>query len=188
MRNSAAAGRARHVVVFAKAPRLGQVKTRLARDIGAPAALHFYETTLRATVLGLAGPWRRHLAAAPDDFAPEVRRVWRWLPGSVDVVPQGGGDLGRRMARLFAALPPGPAVLVGSDIPGLTPDAIARAFLALGRHDAVFGPAMDGGYWLVGLRRLKSMPGLFRAVNAGMFHFLTYAKHWELERNAKRLG
>ena len=57
------------------------------------------------------------------------------------------------MARVMALLPPGPVVLIGSDIPGIQPKMIARAFKLLGNHDAVFGPAPDGGYWLVGLRR-----------------------------------
>ena len=55
------------------------------------------------------------------------------------------------MRRAFETMAPGPAVLVGSDIPELTPSHIAKAFAALGRADAVFGPAEDGGYWLVGL-------------------------------------
>jgi glycosyltransferase A (GT-A) superfamily protein (DUF2064 family) len=56
------------------------------------------------------------------------------------------------MRRALAASGPGPAVLVGSDIPGLTATHIAAAFRLLGRHDVVFGPARDGGFWLVGCR------------------------------------
>jgi hypothetical protein len=65
---------------------------------------------------------------------------------------QGRGDLGMRMRRALAACPPGPKLLVGSDIPGLNASHIAVAFALLGRHDVVFGPAADGGYWLVGCR------------------------------------
>jgi len=57
------------------------------------------------------------------------------------------------MQRLFRRLPPGPAIIVGSDIPAIKPSDIARAFRLLGNGDAVFGRAADGGYWLVGLRR-----------------------------------
>jgi len=155
-----------HVIVFAKEPRLGAVKTRLARDIGAAAALRFYEATLRETLAKLAGHprWRVWLAVTPDGFARAARRRWRWLPRGVRVVGQGGGDLGARMARAFARLPPGSAVLVGSDIPDIRPRHIADAFAALARHAAVFGPAEDGGYWLVGQRRLAAMPDLFRHV------------------------
>ena len=156
----------RHLVIYAKEPRLGAVKTRLAHDIGAAAALRFYEQTLQALIARVAwqAPWRCWLAVAPDDFARAARRRWRWLPCAVAVVGQGRGDLGQRMARSFARLPPGPAVLIGSDIPAMTRAHIEAAFAALGSRDAVFGPAEDGGYWLVGQRRLHAMPGLFRRV------------------------
>lgn len=77
------------------------------------------------------------------------------------VIPQGPGDLGARMARAFGSLPPGPAVIVGTDIPALTTRHVARAFAALEGADAVFGPAADGGYWLVGLARRRPLPDPF---------------------------
>lgn len=129
------------VIVFARAPRLGAVKRRLARGIGAMAALHFYRRQLAATLREARdGRWRALVAATPDRA--------RW-PCPLPRIPQGQGDLGRRMAR--AAAPHRRVVLVGSDIPGLARRDIAAAFRALGRADAVFGPAEDGGYWLVGL-------------------------------------
>lgn len=156
----------RHLVIFAREPRLGAVKSRLARDIGAAAALRFQEETLAALLRRLASDprWRCWLALTPDRFVRAVRRRWRRLPRSIVLAAQGRGDLGQRMARAFATLPPGPAVLIGSDVPAVGPAHIADAFAALGSHDAVFGPAEDGGYWLVGLRRLRPMPDLFRAV------------------------
>jgi len=156
----------RHLVIYAKEPRLGAVKTRLARDIGAAAALRFFEETLHALIAHVArdAPWRCWLAVSPDVFARVARRHWRTLPHGLAVIGQGRGDLGARMARSFARLPPGPAVLIGSDIPAVTRAHIQAAFAALGRHDAVFGPAEDGGYWLVGERRLHAMPALFRGV------------------------
>jgi uncharacterized protein len=164
----------RHLVIFAKEPRLGAVKTRLAHDIGAAAALGFYEETLRALILRVAqaAPWRCWLAVTPHGFAMHARRRWRFLPRDIAIVGQGPGDLGARMARSFAHLPPGPAVLIGSDIPAITPTHIADAFTALGSHDAVFGPAEDGGYWLVGQRRLRAMPDLFRHVRWSTEHAL----------------
>src|SRR6185312_5639834 len=88
---------------------------------------------------------RLRLAATPD------RAAGRW-PGRFPVFPQGRGDLGVRMRRAMATCPPGPVVLVGTDIPGLTPAHIGEAFALLGQHDVVFGPASDGGFWLVGAR------------------------------------
>jgi rSAM/selenodomain-associated transferase 1 len=152
----------RHVIVFVKAPRLGQVKSRLAAGIGALPALRFYrETTARLLrVLAADRRWRVLLATTPR----RARQSGFWdrrLPRH----DQGPGDLGHRMARAFRALPPGPAVIVGSDIPALAPDHIAAAFRALGSHDAVLGPARDGGYWLVGLKRSRPLPaGLFAGV------------------------
>ena len=57
------------------------------------------------------------------------------------------------MGRVFRSLPPGPVCIIGADIPGIEKRHIAKAFQALGGHDAVLGPAPDGGYWLIGLKR-----------------------------------
>jgi glycosyltransferase A (GT-A) superfamily protein (DUF2064 family) len=66
---------------------------------------------------------------------------------------QEGRDLGMRMQRIFARMPPGPVAIVGTDIPSVAAAHIATAFRLLGRHDVVVGPASDGGYWLIALRR-----------------------------------
>ena len=76
------------------------------------------------------------------------------------------------MARAMASRPMGPAIIVGSDIPDITPAHIEEAFRALGRADAVFGPAEDGGYWLVGCRRRPELPGLFDRVRWSSEHAL----------------
>lgn len=131
------------LLVFARAPRLGTVKRRLARGIGAMATLRFYRGQLAALLGAVARDrrWTTRLVTTPD------RARARW-PRPVMVRPQGGGDLGQRMARAMA--PHRRVVLVGSDIPGIGAADIAAAFRALGRAQAVFGPAEDGGYWLVG--------------------------------------
>ncbi len=68
------------------------------------------------------------------------------------------------MGSLFRDLPPGPVVIVGADIPGIERRHIAAAFAALGRHDTVLGPAEDGGYWLVGMRRRPRVAEIFDGV------------------------
>jgi glycosyltransferase A (GT-A) superfamily protein (DUF2064 family) len=68
------------------------------------------------------------------------------------------------MQRIMEQMPPGPVVIVGTDIPALRPAHIAKAFSCIGRHDAVFGPARDGGYWLVGLRRRPRVVRAFGGV------------------------
>ena len=149
----------RHLVIFARAPRLGQVKRRLARDIGDQAALRFYRAQLDRTIrlMGADARWTPWLALTPDR-ALEDPMARRAAARGFRLLPQGGGDLGHRMARVFRALPPGPAAIVGSDIPGVAPAPVAAAFRRLGREDAVFGPAPDGGYWLIGLKRLTPVP------------------------------
>ena len=163
-------GLTNHLVVMVKAPRLGAVKRRLARDIGVVAARRFYSGTLAIIVDRLAHDprWRCRLAVTPDSFASPGRS---WSRG-LDCLPQGPGDLGRRMARLLRLLSPGPMVIVGSDIPELGADHVARAFAALNRADVVFGPAEDGGYWLIGARRRPTPVGLFRGVRWSTAHAL----------------
>jgi uncharacterized protein len=159
----------RHLVVFLRAPRLGRVKSRLAAGIGALAALRFYRATSTRLLRQMARDrrWRLQLWVTPDR---DARGPW---PVRVERRGQGEGDLGRRMARVFESLPPGPAVIVGSDIPALTPAQIAAAFRTLGGSEAVFGPAVDGGYWLVGMRRRPRRPrGMFERVRWSSEHAL----------------
>ena len=160
----------RHVVVFVKSPRLGQVISRLAAGIGALPALRFYrETTARILSMLSRDPRWRTLIATTPARARGGRFRGRRLPR----LDQGSGDLGRRMARVFGMLPPGPAVIVGSDIPALAPRHIRAAFRALGDHDSVIGPARDGGYWLIGLKRSRALPsGLFAKVRWSSPHAL----------------
>lgn len=136
------------VILFARAPRLGTVKRRLARGIGDRAALRFYTATLAAVARPIVRDrrWRTLLAVTPAG----ARADWsRFVPRTTPRVAQARGDLGARMEGAMRGHPR--AVLAGTDIPGLGPADIAAAFRALGRADAVFGPAEDGGYWLVGL-------------------------------------
>lgn len=138
------------LVIMAKAPVAGRVKTRLAREIGTVAATALYRRIAAAVVGRLArGPWQTIVALAPDRAARE-----RGAARGVVVEPQGRGDLGRRMQAAIDRQPPGPVVVIGTDIPAIRPHHIREAFRALGGHDAVIGPAGDGGYWLVGLRRM----------------------------------
>jgi rSAM/selenodomain-associated transferase 1 len=145
------------LILFARAPRLGGVKRRLAAGIGRRAALRFHRVNTDSLIrrLGRDGRWRTVLTVTPES--------WRW-PAHPPRMTQRGDDLGARMAHALAAAPSGPAILVGGDIPGITPGHIARAFHALGAADAVFGPARDGGYWLVGVCDKGLLRGLFRNV------------------------
>lgn len=155
----------RWLVIFLRAPQWGAAKTRLARGIGAFETWRFQREQIARLGRTLARDprWRAVLAVTPDRFA----REGRFFPRGVPRIPQGPGDLGRRMARALLALPAGPRLLVGADIPGLEPRHIARAFAALRANEAVFGPARDGGYWLVGVRSARLLPRLFEDVAWG---------------------
>lgn len=147
------------LIVFTRAPRYGTGKRRLARRCGAGAAWRFQTRTL-ARLLRLCTRdhrWQTVLCHTPDRAA---RGPWcQGVPG----FGQGRGDLGQRMGRALARFC-GPVVLVGSDIPALRPAHIARAFALLRRADVVFGPAEDGGFWLVGLAHRRPCPALFQGV------------------------
>ncbi|MEM8788189.1 MAG: TIGR04282 family arsenosugar biosynthesis glycosyltransferase [Pseudomonadota bacterium] len=138
-----------------KEPRPGRVKTRLARDIGTVTAAWWYRHQTAALIARLTDPrWQTLLAVSPDAEGLGSRI---WPPGLARLT-QGSGDLGTRMTGVFRGLPPGPVLIVGSDIPGIRPPHIAAGFRALGRTDAAIGPAPDGGYWAIGLRRLRRPP------------------------------
>ncbi len=137
-------------IVFARAPRLGTVKRRLAREIGDRAALHFHLATFARLLRALAGErrFRTVVALTPDRAA---LRLPLGVGRGVTRIDQGHGDLGQRMARALARFPRGHAAIIGCDIPAAGAADLLAAFRALGRADAAFGPAEDGGYWLVAL-------------------------------------
>lgn len=153
----------RHLLVFARQPELGRVKTRLAQGIGAEAALAVYAELLQhtravvaATPATTATIW---LAAAQQPTLPDY-----WPSFLKRTQPE--GDLGHRMQFAFkAAFTAGAerVVIIGTDCPGLTTDLLTAAFDHLATSDVVLGPATDGGYYLLGMRRL--LPGLFKNKN-----------------------
>ena len=158
----------RHLVAFVRAPRLGTVKTRLAAGIGTGAAWSFYRRTTSRVLRPLLTDrrWRSWLAVTPD-AAATGRFPW---PSASRIIRQGPGNLGDRMARVMAVLPPGPVVIIGVDAPDLAPAHVEQAFRALGECDTVFGPSADGGYWLVGLRRRPRILEIFAGVRWSTEH------------------
>ncbi len=156
-----------NLVVMIKEPRPGRVKTRLGRDLGMTSAAWWFRHQSAALLRRLDDPrWNLILAVAPDNRGL-TSRVW---PAHLPRVPQGTGNLGDRMARQLR-FHQGPTCIIGADIPGIQTSHIAQAFKALGDHDAVFGPAPDGGYWLVGLKHAPK-PGLFANVRWSTEHAL----------------
>jgi rSAM/selenodomain-associated transferase 1 len=160
-----------HLVVFAKKPRIGRVKSRLAADIGKVPAWSFYRQTLTKVLRRLEGQDRWHcwIAVTPDQavYSPFLATN-KWRP-----IGQGDGDLGHRMGRVMQGMPPGPVVIIGTDIPDISIAHITQAFDALGSHACVFGPAADGGYWLVGQKRRPRVIDLFKNVRWSTEHALS---------------
>ena len=150
------------LVIMAKTPLIGRVKTRLARDIGGVEALRFFRTAAASLIrrVGRDPRWQTVIAVAPDRAVHEPG-IW---PEDIPRIGQGEGDLGARMGSLFRDLPPGPVVIIGADIPGIGRRHVAQAFASLGRHDTVIGPAEDGGYWLVGMKRRPRVREIFEGV------------------------
>lgn len=139
----------RILTIMAKQPVAGRVKTRLAQDLGTGRAIGFFRSALAAQMrrLGQDARWTPVLAVNPDKAVSA--RCW---PDGANVQPQGPGDVGQRMQHIFDQHPRADILITGSDIPDIRRHHIARAFALLQRHDAVFGPAEDGGFWLVGRR------------------------------------
>ena len=173
----------RHLVVMVKAPRIGRVKTRLGRDIGYVWAWGFYRGMLRTVLRRLARDrrWITRLVVSPDR-ALHQSHLW---PVRAPRLMQGDGDLGDRMGRVMLTMPPGPVVIIGMDIPDIRPRHIEKAFRALGTHDVVFGPADDGGYWLIGLKRRPALKEIFACVRWSSEHALADTRanlpaHWRI--------
>jgi uncharacterized protein len=142
---------ARVLGLFAKQPATGAVKTRLAAATSAEWAAHVATAFLYDTVERLAGiAARRVLAFSPDDAQAYFASV---VGNRFELMPQGTGDLGERMARFFSsqiAAGSVATVLLGTDSPTVPLDLVEQAFAALAQADLVLGPATDGGYYLIG--------------------------------------
>ena len=194
------------LVIMAKAPVCGAVKTRLAKETSAVAAVALTRTLTAILLRELArdGRFRAVLAISPDTALGAPFKAWSLLhrhPGQakreprpqnrqrVNALrsrirlrlsgmtapprfPQGRGGLGRRMQRIFDACGQGPLIIIGTDIPFIRRGMIADAFARLRGADAVFGPAEDGGYWLVGLSRRPKRLAPFENVRWSSPHAL----------------
>ncbi len=146
------------LLVIAKEPVPGRVKTRLTPPYTPAQAAELAEAALRDTLDAVARtPARRRVLVLDGRPGP-------WLPAGFEVMPQAPGGLDERLAAAFAACHGGPAVLVGMDTPQITPELLAPATRpdAWRTHDAWFGPAEDGGFWALGLAAPD--PGLLRGV------------------------
>lgn len=143
------------IAVIAKAPVAGRSKTRLCPPCTPEQAAVLAAAALADTLAAVAAtPARRRVLVL--DGAPG-----QWLGRDFEVIPQRGDGLGERLAAAFADLGE-PALVVGMDTPQLTPRLLTHALNRLAHAQAVLGPADDGGYWTIGLRRADD--GVFAGV------------------------
>ncbi|MCC5815809.1 MAG: TIGR04282 family arsenosugar biosynthesis glycosyltransferase [Leptospira sp.] len=168
-----------NLIVFAKRPILGKVKSRLAKDIGDERALDIYNKLLIYTK-DIVAQWK-----ALDNSI--VRNVhWFWdipneeegnpveIPDSFEVYIQGKGDLGEKMSlafeEIFSQTPyfgfsqnkPFPVAIIGTDCPDISATILQECFVQLADSDISIGPAIDGGYYLLGMRQFH--PEVFENV------------------------
>lgn len=142
------------LVIFARYPEAGKVKTRLIPALGPEGAARLYARLLEATLASAAGSGlavELRITGAP-------REAFRALYGDkLAIAEQGDADLGERLARV-----PSPAIVIGSDAPALDAAVLRKARDLLKSHEVVIGPATDGGYYLIGFAR--PIPFAFNAI------------------------
>lgn len=150
----------RALIIFIRNPELGKVKTRLAKGVGQQRAFDIYKALLAHT---------RETALQTDSlrllfYSQEVQNEDEWPNEAFTKLLQEGNDLGERMENAFktALRLAAKAVIVGSDIAQIQPRILDNAFLALDEADYVLGPALDGGYYLLGMK--QESPALFRGM------------------------
>jgi len=148
---------AEKLIIFTRFPEPGTTKTRLIPVLGATGAAELQRRLSERTVrTGRELATIRAMALEVCHDGGDAALIGAWLGSELPTAPQGEGDLGERMFQAFSrARQDGfeRVVLVGADCPSLTPAILQRAFAALADHDLVLGPALDGGYYLIGLSR-----------------------------------
>lgn len=157
------------LIVFTRYPEPGKAKTRLIPALGAEGAAHLQRQMTEHTMRQVKELQSFHPLSVEVHFAGNHQQQMQdWLGDDLVYQPQVEGDLGWRMAEAFQrAFRNGieGAVIIGTDCPGLNAPLMAEAFKTLTQYDLVLGPAMDGGYYLIGLRRL--IPELFAGISWG---------------------
>lgn len=151
------------VLIFAKPPLIGLSKTRLARSLGKAEARRIARMTMARTLREVRDDrWETILYAAPDTYlADGFGRLW---PQDLVRRSQGTGDLTARLNKGLSEASLGQVLFIGADAPDIRRSHIADAFRALKTHDAVFGPASDGGFWLFGLNKRSRTASPFAPV------------------------
>ncbi|HBF90659.1 MAG: hypothetical protein CME99_04765 [Hyphomonas sp.] len=151
------------LLIYAKPPRMGLAKTRLAAGMGRTEARRIAHFTLARTMRAAAASGLDvSLYLSPDRALGET--LGGLLPPHLPRVSQGPGTLTEKLAKGLADSPNGPVMFIGTDAPDISPALLLRAERLLSRNDAIFGPATDGGFWLFGLNKRPGLPPMFENV------------------------
>lgn len=171
------------IAIMAKEPVAGGVKTRLTPAISASVAAYLYETLLLDTVDTVLSvkEAEKYLFYSPSSST----YFTKFERSGIKIYPQVRGDLGKRMSSVFKHMFSEraiPAIIAGSDIPGLKKDSFTQAFENLSGNDLVIGPTPDGGYYLIGMH--KYSPGLFQNIpwstEEVLYRTIKVAGRWDL--------
>jgi rSAM/selenodomain-associated transferase 1 len=153
------------LLFYVKWPEAGKVKTRLATHIGNKHAVGLYQCFILDTLAALTrNPRPIYICYTPKEAELNFQR---WLGMTYHYLPQSGHDLGAKMCHSFQHLFQlgfQSICLVGSDLPGLPPEYVHKAFERLHQYDSVIGPSHDGGYYLIGFRRATFFPEIFQDI------------------------
>ncbi|MBE9082661.1 MULTISPECIES: TIGR04282 family arsenosugar biosynthesis glycosyltransferase [unclassified Tolypothrix] len=159
----------KHLIIFTRYPEAGKTKTRLIPALGELGAANLQKQMTEYTILQVQALQKILAISFEVRFAGgNLQLMQDWLGSDLVYQPQGEGDLGDRMMRSLAdAVASGKQqiIIIGIDCPGVNSQLLAMAFEQLDNFDMVLGPAMDGGYYLIGLR--QSIPQLFANIDWG---------------------
>lgn len=152
-----------NLIIFARRPEISVGKSRLKNKIGKALGSSFYYNNLLKTIVKINSDKRIELKLCvtpdtalqdwPKSVFPKIKRL-----------PQGPGDIGEKMWRIFSKNPK-KTIIIGSDIPDISSKIIFNAWKKLYSSNIVFGPAEDGGFWLIGISQSKKVKGLFNNIN-----------------------
>ena len=161
------------IIIFVRFPRKGQVKTRLAETTSSEFALNFYKLCAENLI--------RNIKKVPAvnrfifySNKKEKTEIINWLGNKFLFASQEGDDLGSRMKSAFEkvfSVGSQKVIIVGTDIPDLSKEIIMKAFEMLDSYDVVIGPAKDGGYYLLGMKKMNSE--LFEKIEYSTFSVLS---------------
>ncbi|HVA66841.1 MAG TPA: TIGR04282 family arsenosugar biosynthesis glycosyltransferase [Elusimicrobiota bacterium] len=167
------------IVVFAKAPVPGRVKTRLCPPLSFQQAAELYRAFIQDTLACVRRMRPARLAVAYDADGPSPELDWLMAQPGFEFFPQEGVDLGERLIRSFERIfrdGAEKALIIGSDAPRIHAGLLARALDSLDQNDIVLGPAADGGYYLIALKELRS----------DLFHSIPWSTDKVLEATIER--